>query len=711
MFRKVLIARILLLTIASFSCTVAGHARQPGRTKVSCIGDSITYGMNLEDRERDSYPSRLQALLGDDYEVENFGKSGTTLLRHGHRPYFEQEEMHKALDFAGDIVVIHLGINDTDPRNWPFFQEEFVGDYLALIDTLRCVNPAARFYVCRMTPIGNGHPRFISGTKVWHTQIQRAIETVATVSGATLVDLYEPLHNYPWLLPDNVHPSAEGAMMIATKVYQSITGDFGGLDMSPLYSDNMVLPRDREFTIHGMSNPGEEVIVYVCGRQFKGRTGDNGRWSIVMGPFPASQGNSMSVRTKNRKLDFKDVAFGEIWLCSGQSNMEFEQGFCSTAGDSDKSADSGLRLFDMKCRWRTDDVQWPVAALDSVAHLQYMRPAAWREAVPETVRRFSAVGYYFGRALRDSLGVPVGLICNAVGGSTAESWISREILENEFPAILDNWLDNDLVMSWARSRARKNLSASGTHRRHPYEPCYLHEAAIIPLEDFPVNGVIWYQGESNADRIEVHEKLFPLLVDSFREAFGPVSFHFAQLSSLDRKSWPLMRDSQRRLLGCRDRLTMTVTSDLGDSLDVHYKNKRPVGERFALAALAKDYGREDLEYSGPLADRAFLESPSLLRITFTHSAGLKAAPNTGNRISGFEVLDMATGLFTEVDAWADGESVIADVSTISRPTAVRYGWKPFSRANLVNDADLPASTVRVDIGCPPPRTPSGRTPL
>ena len=160
-----LLVGALALTLAFVPADARRKPKVEPKIKVSCVGNSITYGMRLDDRERESYPAQLQALLGDRYEVGNFGKSGATLLRHGHRPYFDQEEFRQAMDFAGDIVVIHLGINDTDPRNWPHFRDEFVEDYLALIDSLRSVNPKARFLIARMTPIGSHHSRFISGTK------------------------------------------------------------------------------------------------------------------------------------------------------------------------------------------------------------------------------------------------------------------------------------------------------------------------------------------------------------------------------------------------------------------------------------------------------------------------------------------------------------------------------------------------------------------
>ena len=702
-----LLAGALALTLVFVPADARRKPKVEPKIKVSCVGNSITYGMRLDDRERESYPAQLQALLGDRYEVGNFGKSGATLLRHGHRPYFEQEEFRQAMDFAGDIVVIHLGVNDTDPRNWPHFQDEFVGDYLALIDSLRSVNPQARFLIARMTPIGSNHSRFISGTKTWHGQIQEAIETVAHAAGAELIDFYGPLYPYPWMFPDAVHPDAEGAGILAKTVYQGITGDYGGLQVSPMFSDHMVLPREKPFAIRGKADAGESVQVTVDGAVYQAIADNRGRWGVEVAPHPAGTGSVLRIETAKSSLVYRDVAFGDIWLCSGQSNMEFE---VRQSSDAAPRPDAGLRLYDMKCNWRTDNVAWPASALDSVNHLQYFAPTRWMPASDAAIARFSAVGYAFGQMLRDSLQVPIGLICNAVGGSTAESWIDRETLETRYPAILRDWLHNDLIMEWARGRAEKNLanrpaSVEGygvVPTRHPYEPCYNFEAGILPLDHYPITGVIWYQGESNAERVEVHEELFPLLVDSWRNYFSVIPseakesllpFYYVQLSSLNRPSWPIFRDSQRRLLESRPSLGMAVTSDLGDPIDVHYRQKRPVGERLALQALEKHYGHA-VKADGPLAKEAACVGQDVY-VDFYPQDALRSAD--GGPIVGFEVQDAADGLFHPVAAEVSGGLVRLDCAAIRAPKTVRYAWQPFTRANLVNATGLPASTFRLPV--------------
>ena len=698
---------LLALLIVAAPADARRKPKEEPRIKVSCVGNSITYGMRLDDRERESYPAQLQALLGDRYEVGNFGKSGATLLRHGHRPYFNQEEFRQAMDFAGDIVVIHLGINDTDPRNWPHYQDEFVEDYLALVDSLRSVNPQARFLIARMTPIGSTHSRFISGTKTWHGQIQEAIETVAEASGAELIDFYEPLYRYPWMFPDAVHPNAEGAGILAKTVYSGITGDYGGLQVSPMFSDHMVLPREKPFVIRGKADAGESVQVAVDGAVYQAVADNRGRWGVEVAPHPAGTGSVLRIETAKSSLVYRDVAFGDIWLCSGQSNMEFE---VRQSSDAAPRPDAGLRLYDMKCNWRTDNVAWPASALDSVNHLQYFAPTRWMPASDAAIARFSAVGYAFGQMLRDSLQVPIGLICNAVGGSTAESWVDRETLETRYPAFLRDWLHNDLIMEWARGRAEKNLSNRPSSvegygivpTRHPYEPCYNFEAGILPLDHYPITGVIWYQGESNAERVEVHEELFPLLVDSWRNYFSVIPseakesllpFYYVQLSSLDRPSWPIFRDSQRRLLECRPGLGMAVTSDLGDLSDVHYRQKRPVGERLALQALEKHYGHA-VKADGPLAKEAARVGQDVY-VDFYPQDALRSAD--GGPIVGFEVQDAADGLFHPVAAEVSGGLVRLDCAALRAPKAVRYAWQPYTRANLVNATGLPASTFRLPV--------------
>lgn len=666
-------------------------AAQPVR--VACVGNSITYGTGIADREHFSYPVQLQQMLGNGYVVGNFGKPGATLLYKGHRPYVEQPEFREALRFKGDIAVIHLGINDTDPRNWPNYRDEFVKDYLSIMDSLRAANPKVRFILARMTPIADRHPRFQSGTKQWHDEIQTAIETVARVSGSELIDFYEPLYPYPNLLPDAIHPNPEGAGRLAKTVYGGITGNYGGLSMSSLYADYMVLQRDVPLDIHGTANTGEKITVEIGGRKASATADNQGKWSVVLSPMQAAEDLTLTITAGKQRKVFSHVAVGEVWLCSGQSNMAFM--LCQAeSGKQDIAAadDPQLRLFDMKGRWETYDVAWPASCLDSLNHLQYFHETTWQPSTPASASRFSAVGYYYGRMLRQKLGVPVGLICNAVGGAPTEAWVDRNSLETSFPNILSNWLQNDFIQDWVRGRAAKNLTNDQTKLgRHPYEPCYLYESGILPLQRYPIKGVIWYQGESNAHNKDAHAKLFSLLVNGWRQNWNnpDMPFYFVQLSSLNRPSWPWFRDSQLRLMKEISNTGMAVSSDCGDSLDVHPRCKQPIGERLARWALAKTYG-QDITPSGPVFSSVTRQADALI-VSFLYTDGLQTSD--GKAPSCFEIAE-EDGLFQPATATIEGNTIRLTSPTIKHPRYVRYAWQPFTRANLVNADQLPASTFR-----------------
>lgn len=685
---------LILFCLLGLPVAVSQAAEPPLR--VACIGNSITYGSGIANREQDSYPAVLQRMLGDGYVVENFGKPGATLLLRGHRPYLKQAEFRRAMDFRGDIAVIHLGINDTDPRDWPNYRDDFVGDYLTLIDSLRAANPRVRVLIARMTPLTHEHRRFRFGTRQWHEEIQRAIEIVARTADAELIDFHTPLYPHPDLFPDAVHPNEQGARILAETVYSGITGDYGGLRMGILYSDNMVLQRGIPLEIHGMANARETVSVHFNGQRRKTRASATGHWSVRLDPMEAAEGLTLEIATPHRRLTYRNVALGEVWLCSGQSNMQFRVESSCDPLDTAAFANPSLRLFDMKGRWETNNVAWPQEVTDSVARLEYFAPTVWQPGSREQVLRFSAVGYAFARMLQDSLQVPVGVICNAVGGSTTESWIDRHTLECAFPDILTDWLQNDFIQEWARQRAARNMSRStARHKRHPYEPCYLFESGILPLDHYPIRGVVWYQGESNAHNFEAHERLFKLLVGSWRTYWdnATMPFYYVQLSSLSRPSWPWFRDSQRRLLAEIDHSGMAVSLDRGDSLDVHPRRKADIGYRLCRWALNRDYGF-DLLPSGPLF-RSAAGKKKGVEVAFDYAEGLKTSD--GDAIRGFELAG-ADCLFHPATATIYGSRVYLHSPKVPHPVHVRYAWAPFTRANLVNRDDLPASTFRAEIG-------------
>lgn len=696
---------LLILCLAAATATAAPKtpkASKKAPVRVACVGNSVTYGMTIENREQNCYPARLQELLGEGYEVANFGHSGSTLLKKGHRPYVGVPEYEAALAFAAERVVIHLGLNDTDPRDWPDYSEDFIRDYLDLIASFREANPACRVWICRMTPIFHNHRRFKSGTRDWFWQEQEAIEQVARIAGVPLIDLHEGLYSHPNLLPDALHPNAEGAGILARTVYGALTGDYGGLQLPAPYTDGMVLQCERPLRIAGRADAGEEVTVRIAGQQQRATAGSDGKWAVVLEPLAASREPLvLECATPKRRLVFKDVLAGDVWLCSGQSNMAFRLNE-SVASEQEAqrawaAGNPAVRLFDMKPRRETFATSWDAGILDSIDHLQYYHDTAWQPCTPATAARFSAVGVAFGRMLADSLEVPIGLICNAVGGSPTEAWVDRKTLEFEFPDILYNWTGNDLIQDWVRSRGALNTkNPDNIPHRHPFEPCYLYEAGIAPLEAYPIKGVIWYQGESNAHNIEAHERLFALLTRSWRSTWGDdeLPVYYVQLSGITRPSWPRFRDSQRRLLERVPATGMAVSSDWGDSLNVHPIHKQPVGERLARWALNRTYGRSGVTPSGPLFRKAESYGGAIY-VTFDYGAGMRSAD--GGALRTFEVAEH-DGLFVPARAEVTPDGRVKVWSDeVANPRFVRYGWQPFTRANLVNSDALPASTFRGEV--------------
>lgn len=515
-------------------------------------------------------------------------------------------------------------------------------------------------------------------------------------AGVQLIDFHEPLYPYPFLLPDAVHPTKEGAGVMAQTVYSAITGDFGGLQMSGLYTDDMVLQRDRPLIIKGTANSGDKVTVTIAKQKQTVKVTTDGCWSVTLPSLKAGGPYTLTVSTDKQKLQYNNVLAGEVWLCSGQSNMEFMLKQAATAqADMSKASNSEIRLFDAKARWRTDAVEWDTSVLDSLNHLQYYKDTKWIPCSPASARSFSAVAYYFGKMLQDSLRVPVGLICNAIGGSPTEAWIDRRTLEYQFPAILRNWTKNDFIQDWVRGRAALNVKkTSDKLQRHPYEPCYLYEAGIRSLDQFPIKGVIWYQGESNAHNREAHEKLFKLLVESWRKNWGDetLPFYYVQLSSLNRPSWTWFRDSQRKMMREIPHTGMAVSSDQGDSLDVHPINKKPVGERLACLALNKTYGMEQIIPSGPLF-RSVEFRGGAAYVSFDYAGGMHASDDKSLRT--FEIAEIE-GLYYPAVAEIVGDQIKVYSKEVKKPCYVRYGWQPFTRANLLNGAGLPASTFRAE---------------
>ena len=470
-----------------------------------------------------------------------------------------------------------------------------------------------------------------------------------------------------------------------------------GLKMSRMYSDGMVLQRDIPLVIKGYANPGERVNVTLEGpfrtKSKKAKASSEGVWAVKLPALKAGVGLKLTVEAEGKTLVYDNVAAGEVWLCSGQSNMYFR--VWESAESAEAVADNDLRLYNMEIPFHLSMVEWSDEHVDLARNMDFYRPAQWQACDGENVRGFSAVAYNFGKMLREQLGVPVGLICNAIGGSPTEAWISRKDLEESYPEVLEDWFNNPMVNQWCVEMCKINLGyPENNFANHPFAPACLFETGVATMEQFPIKGVIWYQGESNDFDIPMHEKLFGLLVDGWRRNWNneDMPFHFVQLAGLhDRYNWPEFRDSQRKMAEAIPYCDMAVSSDVADSLDIHPRQKKPVGERLARLALRYDYGF-DIVPCGPSIRRAVVEGDDVI-LEFDFAEGLKASDSQALRC--FEVAGEDGCFVTAVAAIADDKVVLS--SDVESPEYVRYAWQQYTSANLVNGEDLPASTFFITI--------------
>ena len=455
--------------------------------KVACIGNSVTYGYGHENPDSTSYPSQLAEMLGDDYEVGNFGKSGATLLRKGHRPYNEQEEFKKALEFAPDIAIIHLGLNDTDPRNWKYYKREFISDYVALIEAFEKVNPDVEIYICRMTPIFHWHHRFKKGTRDWYWEIQATIENIAyNIAEVKLIDLQETLYHRPDLMPDALHPNPEGAKLIAQRVYSAITGDFGGLSLPRIYSDNMVIQHGKPFVVKGLANTGDEISVSLDKQKIKTEAGDDGRWEVTFDALKVDgKKHKLTIKSKDKTLSFKNIVVGEVILYSGNKMSKDES---QKTKDFDHSPNNDIRL-----HYMDSDISSSWVKIEDIRSHVY---------IGETL-------YNIGVKISDSLQMPVGLIYKVVEDAPIESFIDRKTLEWH-PILID------VLYEWRNAdNVKEHLDSN--------EPSYNYDKLIAPLSSFPINSVIWLDGNSDIDS-DLDSIKKSALIESWKKVFGEISF-------------------------------------------------------------------------------------------------------------------------------------------------------------------------------------------
>ncbi|MGA2217177.1 MAG: sialate O-acetylesterase [Terracidiphilus sp.] len=484
----------------------------------------------------------------------------------------------------------------------------------------------------------------------------------------------------------------------------------GEVRLPKILASHMVVQRDLPVHVWGWADRGEMVSVSFRGETRSTTAGELGRWSVHLkpgiagGPFEMKvTGTESGSDAAAQTITLIDVLVGDVWLASGQSNMEFSMGGAfggatTAAEDLPKAGIPNIRMLIVKkqaIEYSKDDIDTDVWA-------------GWTASTPLTARDFSAVAWYFAREIEQREHVPVGVIDSTWGGTLAEAWTRMEALGEDaaLAPVFVEWggmtarEEDALLRDKDEQRQRDEARAAGRPAPqfpwHPqlksWGPGMLWNGMIAPLTPFPIRGVIWYQGETNSAlaRAPLYKRVFSTMIEDWRHEWGvgDFPFLFVQISSFKSNAsedWAELREQQLKTLELRN-TAMAVTIDIGNPDDVHPKDKLDVGQRLALAARALGYG-EDVSYSGPVFRQATQEG-SAIRVWFDHhTKGLVAV---GGDLTGFEVAGM-DGKFVPATAKIDGNTVVASSDMVTEPRFVRYGWANAPQCNLFNGAGLPAS--------------------
>lgn len=467
------------------------------------------------------------------------------------------------------------------------------------------------------------------------------------------------------------------------------------LVLASVFSDHMVLQRNQPVPIWGEGKPGDTITVALVPQNaalgspapnLSTKADAKGKWRVDLAPMNASS-DPISMRVTSAAGDpdivVTDVLVGEVWMASGQSNMEWPLYKC-TDGIAAKAGanDSQLRLLTVPLGVSTTGPRRDMPLQHNGSR------SVWKVCTPASVHNFSGVAYYFARDLRKVLGVPVGVIFQAMGGTTCRAWSPRRAFSGD-PVVerfLADW--NDKIKNW-------NAQWGSDPAEDVNRPMVLYDAMIAPLQPYAIQGVIWYQGESDSGDAKTFRQLFPSLIKGWRQEWGGRDFPFLFVQLAPHAGWtPELREAQLQTWQTVPNTAMVVTADVGpvDPNDYHPTNKEPVGARLALTAGALVYG-EKIEYSGPIYASCEVVKDRL-KIRFTHAAsGLKTGD--GKPLRGFTIAG-ANGEFQPANAVIEGDVVVVSSPAVPEPVAVRYGWANMMNCNLANGEGLPASPFRTD---------------
>jgi sialate O-acetylesterase len=457
---------------------------------------------------------------------------------------------------------------------------------------------------------------------------------------------------------------------------------FADVSLPRIFSANMVLQRNQSIPVWGWASPGEKITVSFNKQTVKTKAGKDGKWKVALKQEAAGGPYSLTVKGKNQ-IVVDNVLVGEVWLCSGQSNMEMH-----VEHSSDKRYVPDMKAAN-NAMIRHIKIQTAVSDTLSAD----IAGGEWKLGNDSnTVREFSSVGYFFALKLYEQLKVPVGLINSTWGGTVVETWTSREALDSAED------FKGSVKTTYA---AVKSASKNGQVWPNNY-PSLLFNAMINPIIPYAIKGALWYQGESNAGRASQYKKAFPLMINDWRARWkqGDFPFYFVQLASWQAtmgnsakgSTWAELREAQTATLALPN-TGMAVTLDIGDTKDIHPANKKDVGLRLAAIALDKLYDKHG-EYSGPVFKSMAADGNKAV-LSFTHADGLWVKDNYGY-LKGFEVAGADQKFYYAKADIKDGK-VIVYSDSVSAPVAVRYGWADdMPEANLYNKAGFPAVPFRTD---------------
>ena len=463
--------------------------------------------------------------------------------------------------------------------------------------------------------------------------------------------------------------------------------------MNNLFSDNMVLQRNSSVNIWGKSNPNQIVTVYSSwnNKSVKTKSNSSGEWILKIKTDNSVGPYELTISTKNETKVIRNILFGEVWFASGQSNMEMPlHGFFGEPiyGSQDiigKSINSKIRLLTVERNYSASPVanfegKWQETRPENSRYFSTVAnfEGKWQESTPESSRYFSAVAYSFAKYIHESLGVPVGIISSAWGGTPAEAWAEKSFLDKEFkPGIIINNSDEKF---------------------EEYNPGYLFNAMLKPLIPFTVRGGIWYQGENNRERAKHYSKLMQVMVASWRDKWGlgDFPFYFVQIAPFsynnpNESSSAELRDAQLDAMSNIKNSGMVSTADIGDLYSIHPPEKVKVGNRLAYWALNQTYGYKSITPSGPVPISAKVEE-STVTVSFDYADN--GLYNFNGPLKDFEISG-EDGVFYDAEAKIFESSVIIQSQNVSKPSKVRYGWKNYFKGSLFNIEGLPATSFYI----------------